>query len=407
MAQSEMTIAIKGDNSGLLKSIEEARSAIRSLEVVREPHTYERGGEHSYFQDLIAGFDGDNAANNRLERHAREVKDELERRDRAAFMRAPEDVEYRTNPNRTSGFGGSFAPPLWLIDAFATAPRAKRVLGALIPNFDLPQGVQSVNLPRLTTGNVEQPVADLGADPSKDATDASVSCTVVTVSGHGDVAMQALEQSGGAGLDYAFLKDLGEAYDEKLEQQLIAGAGNANAQLPGLLGLIPSAQQISYQDASPTATEMFGSLGKTVATVGNTRKLPPEAWLMTTSRLAWLGSSEDQQQRPLMLTDRDGAGNVDLLAYPVEPDDAVPTNLTYDSTNHVFTTGGTQDVIIACRPSDSMLFESTPRAVVRTEVLSGTLQARIQMHRYAAVLHRYPSGLAVLCDTGMTVQSGF
>jgi len=406
MADRATTIEIRGDASAIIDALRASGLDFKeSVSVERESLTYQDGGENSYFRDLLDGFGGDNAANARLARHAREVKDEIERRDRAA-RRAP-DVEYRTNPNRTSGLGGSFAPPIWLIDAFATAPRAKRVLAAQIPNFELPLGVSSVNLPRLTTGNVEQPVADSSADPNADALDAAVSCTVVTISGHGDVAMQALEQSGGSGLDYAFLKDLNEAYDAQAEAQLIAGTGNANAQLPGLLSLVPAANQVAYTDATPTATEMFSSLGKTVAAVGNSRKLPPEAWLMTTSRLAWLGSSEDNQNRPLMLTDRDGSGNVDLLAYPVEPDDAVPTNLTYNSATHNWTTGGTQDVIVACRPSDSMLFESTPRASVQTEVLSGTLQARIQMHRYVAVLHRYPSGIAVLCDTGMTVQSGF
>jgi HK97 family phage major capsid protein len=364
------------------------------VEVVSEPLTYREDAGVSYFKDLVDAERGDYPAAERLRRHGCEIADEMERRD----TQAASGVEYRTSPNRTTGQGGNFAPPLWIIDRFATAPRAKRVLADLIPNFPLPQGVQSVNLPRLTTGNTEQAVADLAADPSADAVDAAVTCEVVTVSGHGDVALQLLDQSPpGAHLDWAFFKDLSEAYDANLEFQLINGSTSAG-QLPGMLGLVPSANQVTYTAGSPTATGMFGFLGQVLARIGDNRKQPPEAWLMTTSRMAWLGSSEDSQNRPLMIADRDGDGSLDLLAFPVKLDDAIPVTLG---------AGGNQDALIACRPSDSLLLESAPRARVHLDVLSGSLQARIQLHCYVAVLHRYPSGMASLTGTGLVVQSGF
>ena len=71
------------------------------------------------------------------------------------------------------------------------------------------------------------------------------------------------------------------------------------------------------------------------------------------------------------------------------------------------TTGGNQDAIIACRPNDCFLFESKPRTVVLREVLSGTLQARIQLRGYAAFICRYPAGVSVVSGTGNTVQAGF
>lgn len=157
------------------------------VEVVREPLTYEPHAPRSYFQDLASAETGDTAARTRLDRHARELRVEVERRERRAWAEKPAELEFRTNPSRTTGQGGYFSPPLWIIDAFATAPRAPRVLANLIPGFVLPQGVQSVNVPRLTTGNTEAPVNDLAADPSTDAVDAAVTSAVVTISGHGDV----------------------------------------------------------------------------------------------------------------------------------------------------------------------------------------------------------------------------
>jgi HK97 family phage major capsid protein len=380
--------------------------AIVGPRVTREEPTYHRHANRSYFKDLVAAQDGGAGALRRLERHAAETREELERRDKAALNAKPEEVEFRTNPSTVQGQGGYFTPPLWLIDAFATAPRARRVFAALLPHFDLPQGVHSVNIPRLTTGTKTGATADLAPPIGQDAVDTSVTSNVVTIAGQGDVALQLLEQSGGAGLDYAFFKDLNEDYDAQLEAQLIAG-NTSTGQLAGLLSLIPSANQIAYTDSTPTATEMFLLLGKVVAAIGNNRKVPPEFWLTTTSRLAWLGSSEDQQQRPLMLTDRDGSGAVDLLSFPVAMTDAIPTNLLYSTSTHTWASGGTQDVILAVRPSDGMLFESSPRMIVDREVLSGTLGVRIQLHRYAAALQRYPSGMASLGDTGLVVQSGF
>lgn len=366
-----------------------------SVEVLREEVTYRPDVERSYFKDMIDAERGDHGAKERIRRHLGEVKDETERRDKRARESKPEDVEFRVNPSTATGQGGSFAPPLWMIDRFATLPRAKRVLADAIPSFALPQGVHSVNLPRLTTGNTEQATADLAADPSSDAVDAAVACNVVTISGHGDVSLQVLDQSPpGAHVDWAFFKDLSEAYDANLEYQLLNGSTGVG-QLPGILNL----SGINTTSASAnTATGMFADIGKVVSKVGNNRKMPPEVWLMTTSRFAWLGSSEDQQQRPLMITDKDGSGEFDLLAIEVKLDDAIPTTLG---------TGGNQDVIIACRPSDSVLLESAPRARVYLDVLSGTLGARIQLHCYVAVLHRYPSGISVLNGSNMAVASGF
>jgi HK97 family phage major capsid protein len=370
------------------------------IKVISEPLTYEEHAPHSYFRDLALAESGDNAANVRLIRHAKELKGELERRDKAARSAKPDGLEYRTNPSRTTGQGGYAAPPLWLIDKFATAPRAPRVLANLIPGFPLPQGVQSVNIPRLTTGAAELPVPDLAADPMTDIVDAAVTSQVVTISGHGDVSMQLLEQSPAGGfLDFAFFKDLSEAYDAQLEAQLISGSGT-NGQLTGLLNVtLPTANTVTYTDATPTAAEMAPSLGQAIAAVGNNRKLPPELWLMTTSRLAWLASSEDNSLRPLFLVNRAGSGKLDMFTFAVEPDDAIPTNQG---------ASGTEDRIIACRPSDLMLFESEPRARVELEVLSGTLQARIHLHTYAAALTgRYPTGTAFVKGTGMIVQTNF
>jgi HK97 family phage major capsid protein len=370
-----------------------------SVKVGSEPLTYERASQQangvSYYRDLLFR-EQDAEARVRLERHGREM-----------------DVEFRTNPSRVQGKGGYFAPPLWLIDMFATAPRAKRVLAKMIDKegncFPLPPGVQSINLPRVTTGNAEQPSADNTATPETDLVDAAATSPVATISGQADVPLPLLEQSpAGAHLDVMFFRDLTEAYDAQLETQLFTGTGPNTQPTPQFTGLLnlSGVNTVTYTSGSPTATNIFASLGSVIAKIGNTRKLPPEAWLMTTSRAGWLGSSEDQQQRPLMIADNTTKnGEFDLLAFRVGMSDVIPTNLSGNPGS--FTSGGTQDVIIACRPSDMMLWESQPTTMVGLEVLSGSLQARLQLRAYAAFICRYPTAVTVLGGTGLAVQTGF
>jgi hypothetical protein len=117
---------------------------------------------------------------------------------------------------------------------------------------------------------------------------------------------------------------------------------------------------------------------------------------MTTSRAAWIASGETATF-PLAVSNQTGPGAFDLLAYPVETDDAIPTNI-----------GGTgQDIIIACRPSDWLILESERHVQVMPEVLSGTLEVRLQLRRYVAALLRQPTSVAYLTGTGLAVQSGF
>ena len=367
--------------------------AVPRIEVKSEPLTYREHGFDSYFVDLVKSeLNDDRAARARLERHAVEM-------------------ERRVNPNRVDGQGGYFSPPIWLIEKFATQRRATRVIADLTPTFPLPLGVNSINLPRLTTGGIEQTVNDLGPDPSLDDIDASAQSSVVIIAGMGDVAMQLLEQSPKtAAFDWVTFKDLGEAYDAQLEAQLIYGSGSSvqpNQQFYGVIN-VPNSVGVTATSAASVLTGMYALLGQQASRIGNNRSAPPGAWFMTTSRWAWMASSSDQSLRPIVTPDVhppdapevDGPAAVStLFGWPVYVDDAIPTNLG---------AGGNQDVIIACRPSDMVLFEGEPRTQVGLEVLSGTLQARISLRRSAAFIGgRYPSGISVLSGVGMIVQSGF
>lgn len=356
------------------------------VQVVSEPLTYRADrADVSYFRDVIDHARGKRGVvADRLDRHEQEV---------------------RTHPDRGSGTGGSFAPPLWLIDHYANVPQPGRVLANDIPNFPLPQGYGSVDVPVLTVGGVTTVIADDTAANMSDITDTVTSSTVATIAGYVDASQQLLDQSPpGAHFDSAMFASLTESYNAVLETQLFNGSGSSG-QLQGILGL-SGINNIVYTDATPTGTELFTILGEAVAQVGDKRLQPPEKWYLTTSRGAWIATSEDSTLRPLMLAGSSAPGEFQLAQYPVRLSDAIPVNLG---------TGTNQDAIVLCRPSDMLLLESAPRMRTMFDIAAdsesssaGTLTVRIELHRYvASIIGRYPTGISVIQGTGMIIQSGF
>jgi hypothetical protein len=324
-------------------------------------------------------------------------------------------METRVNPNPTDGQGGYFSPPLWLNQDFATANRPARVLAALYPSVPLPSGVSQVSLPLLSTGTSTDAQPPNAPVSETDIVDAAGTSNVVTIAGQSDVSLQLLEQSpAGAHLDWALTKDLTESYDAQLELQLINGLGSAANQLLGVLNVVGIAS-VAFTSSSPTGILLDPILGKATAQVGDARLMPPECVLMRTARWAWYGSQEDGNNRPFISPggfDGFTVGRSDTLddntsptpigpvfGWPVYLDDAIPATL--GSTAN-------QDTIIAMRVSDGLLLESDAKTMVGTEVLSGTLQARIQLrYSVAAITARRPAGIAAITGTGMVVASGY
>lgn len=371
------------------------RAEANGHRAVGEPLIYEYRNRRSYCRDLALRESRNTAAGERLRKHMRQMQAVPKRE-----MRSLEGVEFRVNPNLTAGTGGEFAPPLWLNELFAMARRPGEVIQRLAPTFDLPPGVSSVNLPRMTQGTVaSQNVAGTPVDDQDVETEA-VKSPAATFVGMSDWALQALEQSpAGAHLDWVVFKDLFDSLDAEVEYELIAGSGE-NERFYGLINVAGN-NKITYTSANPTGPGMIPYLGQAAAQVGVKRRLPPEAWLATTSRFFWLAFSEDSANRPLSIEDYPHSNfpNAGLGSVGVYFDDAITTTLGVSKE---------QDVVIACRPSDFVLLVSEPKPSVKLDVLSGSLSARFELHRYvAAILGRYPSGISVVEGTGMKTQEGF
>ncbi len=377
------------------------------LSITREAVTYQPDSPYSFVRDVVLSRRrSDLEARARLDRHTVEMRVEYAEREKRAWQ-VPRDEtgaplygfgrEARA-VSWIAGEGGDFAWPLWLIEDFATAPRPEACVSRLAPTFPLPVGPQSINLPRWTTGTstgVDVPGSAPG--PGRDIVDAAVTSEVVTIAGNSDVPIQMIEQSPlAAPFDRLIFADLRSDYVYQLESQILSGTGTSNFQL---VGILPSTPSIAFSGAA-VATTMFPYLGQLIAYISKARRIHMQGWMMTASRLAWLATSEDTSNRPLLLTDNVGEDFpiASLAAYNVYLNEAIPTT---------FGTGGNQDVIIGFRWDDLLLLESDARMQVMPDVLSGSLDVRLQFRAYVAFLNRYPSSIATVGGTGFVVQSGF
>lgn len=368
------------------------------IRVRNESHVYRPDGPHSFFADLIRARvlheAGDAEA--RLYRNQAEINMERRVTDAMQSRQFNETTallgfEARTNPTAALGSGGEFDPPAWLIDKYAGAARTGRPLADLIGTLPLPAGVSQINIPRMSTGSTAAVQTDGTPAASTDIVTADAVSQVVTIAGHADVSQQLADLSPG-GFDAIAFTDLTKAYNKALEIQLITGTG-LNGQLLGVKN-VASINTISGSGAS-TFTALWPLIGQAFAAAGNNRLLPPEACLMAPRRWGWIASSLDSSNRPISspgafphMSDYPVAG----ASLPVGSVVGVPA-----WADGAISAGTNSDDLYMVRYTDMFLFEGQPRFFAAVNPLSGGLQVRLSLHRYvAAVLNRYPSGIAIV-----------
>ncbi len=404
--------------------------------VTSEPMTYSPHSGHSYFRDLArAQYRQDMSAADRLASHAKEMRVELpareQRREAARKQRAEQEMtelakrerwndkqlenvfEQRVNPNRTDGQGGYFVPPLWLIDEYIDLPRFGRPIANAVRNLSLPAGTDSINLPKVATGSTTAAqTADGAAVSSTDMTDTSVSASVYTVAGQQDVAMQLLDQSPAPGFDEVTFTDLLGDMAMRQDIYVINGSGAAG-QPTGILN-VSSPNAITYTDATPTLPEMYIPWIQSVSQIFTNRKKPATATFVLPKIWFWACAALDSTNRPLIQPNQDNVawnpmalqtgeiaeGPVGRLTVgtPVILDGNIPENLG----------GGTETRIITLRTNELYLWEGPVQTRVLMEVLSGTLQVRFQVYRYAAFMgNRLPKSISIVSGTGMIPTAGY
>lgn len=378
------TLDIQVDSEGFARKMAAALDGVK-----REPLTYEPSSPFSFLLD-VARSKGlhDEQATARLARH---------------------ETEMRANPNNVLGTGGEFTPPGYLIDHFATAAKVGRHFADLVGSSPIPRGISQINIPRLVDTNIlgqDTGIQSANGGPvdSSDVTSAYNTSQVVSIAGNLLVSQQLYDQTGAPGFDVIGTAELVKDYNAVLDGQMVNGTG-ANGQLTGLAnfsfltsndvdGSSVPASVAGGQTTGSMISGLWALMGLAAANVGNTRGHRPDFWLMAPRRWFAIAGSLDQQYRPIMSPQKSDSNDsstqttggphavANVHGIPVYTEGAIPVT-TY--TNNVAgTLGAKADTVYCGRVSDTYLFESAPMIQASVNATAGTLQVRLQLHRYAA-----------------------
>jgi Phage capsid family len=345
---------------------------------------YEPGSPHSYFRDMAVVA----AAAQQVEwMPARSWGSPGEAQARLATVSAPIErarYEARTLSTTTTAGGDFVSPgPAFLAEQFATAVRAASKMTSILPRNPLPaKGIFSLSTPRITTGATTGVQATQNsAVSSLDLVEEKVANPVATISGFVDLSQQLLDHSD-PGIDIVLAADLGKAYGQLTDQQILRGTGSNNQVLG--LSAVTGITNDAYTDASATQAEGFAVMNKLYADVSTAVGDVADAILMHPRRMAWFTNWKDSS----------GAMQSNLkwpcAAYQV------PAISTTDggSTN--------SDEIYILRTSELPYYATDPVfAVAFDQVGSGTLTVRFRVHGYLpALFARRPEAIGRSTGTG-------
>lgn len=351
---------------------------------------YRQDRTHSFFRDLYYSGKGDLDARKRIDEHTVQAR---------VIMA---DREQRNVTTSDPGAAG-VVPPVYLADMLADLPREGRPTVDIFPTFPFPAAGTTLTVPRVTTGTTVAVGATEAPTVSETDIDfTTLSVGLVTIAGQNDVSIQALDRTF-PGLDQIIFRDLASDYDEQLDTQILEGTGN-NGQHLGIRA-VTSINTVTYTDSNPTAAEHVGPIFNALAKIHNTRHKPPTHLIMTPLRAAFLaanlGTSFSLFKVGSFGSNEIGAQDAGLAynfgGIPV----VVDANIS-----QIRGAGTNEDEVYAVRAPDLFVSEGPLVARAMGEVLSGTLEVRLQVYAYSYfVSGRYPSAITKLSGTGLTAPA--
>lgn len=414
-ARKNYSIAVERQNRAreLFELGERAKEADKQLSaparttdmrVGKEPLTYRRNGDHSFFADVYArDVKHSSGAAERLERHSREAA--FERKMKSGDL--PADAQF--DLSSTDSAGGYLVAPLWMQEEFVTLARAGRVTADVLGARNLPPNTDSINLPRMTGGatvTTQSGDADNGAVSETDATFDTIAAAVKTVAGMQDVSQQLVDRSV-PGIDDVIFQDLAKAYGVTLDTSVLNSSTASNKGLLQVSGI----NSVTYTASTPTVAGLYPKLADAIQQIATGIYMPATHVIMHPRRWAFILAALDSSNRPLVspiapqnpaagfggVVAQGAVGSVQGLPVFVDPN--VPTTLG---------TGTNEDRIIIVRADECYLWEDPSGPYIETfrDVGSGTLTVRFRLHNYWAQLNeRRPKAISVISGTGLATPS--
>ncbi len=361
---------------------------------------YDRGGPggSSWIRDIVrvhCGWDDNGESRRRLADHSRDV------------AQHPAYAEQR-DLSRTDGQGGYAVPPAWLIDQYVELARPGRPFADLVQRQPLPQGTDSVNLPKVLSGTtVGVQTSDNATVSNTDLTDTFINAPVRTIAGQQAVAIQLIDQSPIA-FDDVIFRDLIAAHAGAIDTQVLDGTGS-NGQLLGV-DFTPGISTVTVN--SLDVQGIYSALANAIQLIHTQRFLPPEVIVLHPRRWGWLLAQLDSQHRPLFVPNAQVPFNAAGVQTAVASQQIVGhalglpivTDPNISTTNGPFSPSGNEDIAYVMRASDLVLWESGIRARVLPETKAATLTVLLQIYSYCAFsAARYPQ--SVVAISGLSAPS--
>lgn len=353
-------------------------------EVKNEPNPVYRKGTSgaSFFRDLFS------ATMNRSD--APEARDRL--------VRSQETRALTTG----STAGGTFAPPLWLVDEFIKLARPGRVTADLVQSQELPSGVSSINLPKVATGAATGTQGTQNtAVTNTDLTTSSVSSGITTIAGQQVISLQLLEQSG-IPFDQVILDDLVRSYAAQVDNLVVSG-------------LVSNGTALTFTSTTPAvvsstaANSFYNKLIAGAAAIATGRYLPADAIVMHPIRWGWVLEALDSQSRPLVVPNGPAFNQVatggepvaegvagTMAGLPVYLDPNIPQNLG---------AGTNQDEVFVLRRGDHWLYETAVQSASFDATYANQNSILFRVLGYAAFLTRYAASAQVIGGTGLVTPT--
>jgi HK97 family phage major capsid protein len=366
---------------------QEERGNSRSRLSVKEPLVYSPESRNSFFRDLAyANLPDlrDAEAESRIALHGKQML-----------------VEKRDVTTADPG-AAAFIPPLYMGEEWIDKAIAGRPFADAVPKIPLSPVGKTMDFPRVATA----PTADVQAAEGDAANETDLdgetySVNKVTIAGQNDVSLQTLEFSDPS-IDTVIMRELVKNYNAKLDYQMIYGTG-ANGQHRGIKTVVVSDSGNTESFTTGGADELLGKIYSAVSQVAtNAPGYEAQTILLHPRRAAWMASHRDAngnlfQQGQLFLASGDqNAGFVGNVA-----------GLRVIRDSNILTTLSTsQDDAYVLDIDELMLAEGPLRTRVMAEVLSGTLQVRIQLYAFSAFAGgRRPKVITRISGAGLTTPS--
>ena len=364
--------------------------------VVREPDPY-ADGKQSVFRDLLAVAESD-------ARKRASIADPLLRGRDTGPQGIPAPGSTRTTVEEarvrlaaldrrdlstTSGAG--FVPanlPPSVAEKFATAARARSVLPTVLGSDPIPEGDgMTVTVPRIgsTGATVSSQSSENAAVSNTDPNTTGSSAPIAYVSGRVDEARQLFDRATPQ-FDQVLAAELGAALGAEVDRQLVNGSGS-NGQTLGLLNVSGITSTV-WTDASPTAPEFIGRVGKTYSDVATALGYGPDLVLLHPRRWAWLLAAADSSGQPL------------TFRLPANPSEVpgVPVNLG---------AGTNEDAAIVAASGELALFmDPNPEVrVIADYAGSANLTIRVEAFTRVALVTLRPVGVGKVTGTGLVTPT--